>query len=831
MPPTPQELRQRRLALSATPTKAAPDAKALLDAANSASQTVAALHIAFMAVCAYVLVIVFGTTDLDLLMGGNNVKLPVIDVAVPIVGFYAFAPYLVVLMHLNLLLQLQLLSRKLFAFDAATPAEKGVGGLRDRLHIFPYTYYLVGRPGAVVGGLLGLVVSVTLIVLPLATLLAMQLKFLAYQAESITWAQRVAVFLNVGFLVALWPVILHPRDDWKAWWHETFASHLPRKRDWLAVIVLIFSVVLILLAATPDLFTVGLILGAVAPLLLAVLDGRFSDERTRRAITSFAVLLGLFAVLWIRIWGSEDYSPSSVQATIWGFEGYSPSSVQTTISVELFLVALSLAFFWHPTAPRGSLALLAALVLAPLLTLGLIVDGESWETATTEVQKSLLNWQLPIRRDQNQQGETLAQLFEFNRCASINQTVLSCVILAEQRRLDLEEQALFGKLPSPEFLAALRAGKGLKNKDKLERISLAERSLRRAQMKFVLLVGADLRNAQLQGAVLAGAQLQGAVLRLAQLQGANLAWAQLQGANLEEAQLQGAVLRSAKLQNANLGLAQLQGANFFGDELQQARLIYAKTLKFLLLDFNFGAELQGANLVLAGLQGANLALAGLQGANLEGAQLQGAKLERAQLHGANFYSAKLQGADLRDSDLAGRIDPARSDLMDVRGVTIRLLSKEEFSNIQIMLESIHEADSLAALGRKYRLELATTQYETPIFISCLNDEKSQPKCQQTYDATNPDQRREFMSRLHGVLAILACEDSYAAHGILSQIPDSDAESDSTRAGLATVLLARMKENPPCEGLAGLSAGDKAKLERLAKTERQQAAKAASAARQ
>ena len=193
MPLTRQEQRQRVAALLA---KAAPDAKALLDAANSASQTVAVLHVAFMAVCAYVLVIVFGTTDLDLLMGGNNVKLPVIDVAVPVVGFYAFAPYLVVLMHLNLLLQLQLLSRKLFAFDAATPAKEGVGGLRDRLHIFPYTYYLVGRPGAIVGGLLGLVVSVTLVALPLATLLALQLKFLAYQAESITWAQRVAVFLD-----------------------------------------------------------------------------------------------------------------------------------------------------------------------------------------------------------------------------------------------------------------------------------------------------------------------------------------------------------------------------------------------------------------------------------------------------------------------------------------------------------------------------------------------------------------------------------------------------------------------------------------------------------
>jgi hypothetical protein len=76
------------------------DAEALLDTANSASQHVAVLHVAFMALCAYVLVIVFSTTDMDLLIG-KGVKLPVVDVTVPIVGFYAFAPYLVVLVHFN----------------------------------------------------------------------------------------------------------------------------------------------------------------------------------------------------------------------------------------------------------------------------------------------------------------------------------------------------------------------------------------------------------------------------------------------------------------------------------------------------------------------------------------------------------------------------------------------------------------------------------------------------------------------------------------------------------------------------------------------------------
>ncbi len=80
-----------------------PDPKPLLEAANSASERCSVLHLTFMAVCAYVLVIVFGTTDLDLLVG-RGVKFPVVDVEVPIVGFYAVAPYLLVLVHFNLVL-------------------------------------------------------------------------------------------------------------------------------------------------------------------------------------------------------------------------------------------------------------------------------------------------------------------------------------------------------------------------------------------------------------------------------------------------------------------------------------------------------------------------------------------------------------------------------------------------------------------------------------------------------------------------------------------------------------------------------------------------------
>lgn len=184
------------------------DPKALLDAANHASEKVATLHAAFLALCAYVLVIVFSTAGMDLLVG-KGIKLPLVDVEVPITGFYAAVPYLLVLVHFNLLLQLQLLSRKLFAFDqAAFPGWKS----HDQLNIFPFNYYLIGHSNQLIHWFIKILVTITILILPLFTMLMLQARFLAYQNPSITWAQRGAIWWDVGLVFVLWPVIM-ARDE------------------------------------------------------------------------------------------------------------------------------------------------------------------------------------------------------------------------------------------------------------------------------------------------------------------------------------------------------------------------------------------------------------------------------------------------------------------------------------------------------------------------------------------------------------------------------------------------------------------------------------------
>ena len=60
----------------------------------------------FLAAELYVLIAVGSTTDLNLLLSTSSFSLPVLNVAVPIVGFYIFAPLLLLVIHANLLFNL-----------------------------------------------------------------------------------------------------------------------------------------------------------------------------------------------------------------------------------------------------------------------------------------------------------------------------------------------------------------------------------------------------------------------------------------------------------------------------------------------------------------------------------------------------------------------------------------------------------------------------------------------------------------------------------------------------------------------------------------------------
>ena len=121
-----------------------------------------------------------------------------------------------------------------------------------------------------------------------------------------------------------------------------------------------------------------------------------------------------------------------------------------------------------------------------------------------------------------------------------------------------------------------------------------------ADLSQALLSGAVLLAARLEGADLIEARLEGAILWEAQLEGANLRAARLEGADLSAARLQGAFLWKAELQREDLSGAGLEGADLRGAQMEWAVLWFTR-LEGANLS---GARLQGANFWGAGFDAA-----------------------------------------------------------------------------------------------------------------------------------------------------------------------------------------------------------------------------------
>ena len=118
---------------SAKATKAAPrgqvpklsdDAKGLLNAANDASNAARNAWLAFLALVTYLLVTLGGVSHKDLLLN-SGVTLPVVNVDIPLFSFFQYAPLLLLLVLLSLLIQHVVLALKYRRFvEAIAPHEK-----------------------------------------------------------------------------------------------------------------------------------------------------------------------------------------------------------------------------------------------------------------------------------------------------------------------------------------------------------------------------------------------------------------------------------------------------------------------------------------------------------------------------------------------------------------------------------------------------------------------------------------------------------------------------------------------------------------------------------
>jgi uncharacterized protein YjbI with pentapeptide repeats len=537
-----------------TPGEAVPQqqlterADQLRGAADEAARLAQNLYLSFLLLGTYIAVIIGSTTDVQLLKV-SPVTLPILNVPLPIVGFYVFVPWLLLLVYFNLLLHLTFLAERLHQFNAVLAAftdESAREEQRVRLFPFPFSLMLIGRPARLrLRGLLGLMVVTTVVFLPLLLLLWAQLRFSPYHDTAITWNHRAAVLVALALLWLFWSLMLPPM--------QRTASPAPSRRLW--------RVVQQTASARRFRWGTGLVCLTLVTVVLS-LGIAIPEEDIEVWMASHlpGVLVHTYlarAIMFERPGGSilTRTDMSVFKLTFWLFER--PG-----------------AFFHRKLQLQGQV----------------LVDGDP----SAEVRAAL---ESSDGQERAQGLKKLTGLILTNRDlrgANLRNTLFPKADLrgANLKGTDLVNARVFAGNLSPLEIPQGRHCVHEAQEQGSETVCYT--NLQGANLSWAQLQGADLAEAQLQGAVLRAAELQGAVLAEAQLQGADLQGAELQGAVLAEAQLQGADLANPRLLRVVLQVTQLQGADLRGAHLE-------------------GADLTGANIGSANFSSATLTWSDLRG--------------------------------------------------------------------------------------------------------------------------------------------------------------------------------------------------------------------------
>lgn len=558
-----------------------------VDDAASVSGT---LWFSYLFALFYIGIAAGGVTHKDLLLE-NPVRLPFLNIELPLVAFFFLAPILFVISHGYTLMQFVLLAGKVGDFNSKL-SEK-ISGTEDARRQLPsniFVQILAGprdiRKGGL-GFLLKSVAWISLVIGPILLLLLIQIQFLPYHLEWVTWVQRFALLADVALLWALWPAVLEGRSAItcpKLWRHPF------------------------------------LVPASVAPIAFAFIVARFPGEGLDEWVGKHQ---------WI--------PPNSITARL-GATNFLDQAVVTSFHNLLLkgkvdeVTRRRISFFSNTLVLPGFDGLVAAKIDDPKkldnLKQTLSLRGRNLEGAIfdgADLRKAdLFKTRL--------QGASLRQA-NLQR-ASLDQAELQGVLL---NGANLQGASLDG---------ANLQGASL-NKTRLEFTSLLRAECQHASFNEAQLESAKFQYAQLQNASFDGANLSNAQLIGVQLQRASLYGAVLNATRLSGAQLQGARLDGAKLR-ASFGPMYTHGTLYNSAQLQGASL---KDADLRGAELN-GVGLQGATLDGAMLQGASFKPRAVTfGVPLESAQLQGASLRNARIQGVDFSNAMLAATDLSGAEI------------------------------------------------------------------------------------------------------------------------------------------------------------------------------------
>ncbi|HJU30048.1 MAG TPA: pentapeptide repeat-containing protein [Hyphomicrobiaceae bacterium] len=487
----------------------------LLEAVNRSSASATRSWLIYIGLIAYLFVTVAGVSHKDLLLD-NDVVLPILQVRIELTRFFLFAPFVLVLLHLVLLAQLTHLARKTLEFAASIrmlePSDRRTHPLRLELDNFFFAQAIAGpERSRIVGALLHGLSWLTIVALPVALLLYMQIAFLPYHDVAVTWMQRAALLAD-AVMLALTGVFLWQADASFFRAVTRAGRHHPLGLA-ATVLLLAWTVAVSLLTATIP----GETLDPSAGTAGAGAEARGGRPAMLQALADSA-LLGNAIVRSLHV-TDADLSTGRDPAP-----GPRPLNLRNRD-------------LQHARLDRSNLSH-ADLTGANLDGASFVgADLRSVKASCTDVGALILTDARNGARCASARGANFAK-------ARLGDAKLAGVDLREARF----------------------------DEARLDFAQLGRATLSGASLTGTRLDGADLASARLQGANLVRASLLGADLTGARLQMADLGGAALQGASLAFAGLEAASLRNAELDGANLQVARLAGADLSGARLQASDL-------------------------------------------------------------------------------------------------------------------------------------------------------------------------------------------------------------------------------------------------------------------
>jgi hypothetical protein len=195
--------------------KEAHDLDALRKTVEDAAAVSAGFWLSYLFVLFYIAIAAGAVTHRNLLLE-DPVKLPFLNVELPLVAFFVLAPIIFIISHAYTLVYFVMLGAKVGVFDTELRAQlrdapETREGLRRQLPSNIFVQFLAG-PGDIREGGLGLILKtiawISLVIGPVLLLLLIQVQFLPYHLEWVTWVHRFALLADMTLLWFLWPAVL-----------------------------------------------------------------------------------------------------------------------------------------------------------------------------------------------------------------------------------------------------------------------------------------------------------------------------------------------------------------------------------------------------------------------------------------------------------------------------------------------------------------------------------------------------------------------------------------------------------------------------------------------